>query len=295
MTKPAPKKLSGPIETLSPEARQVVETKKFTGAWSFKSFGKLLSELQQWDKMAEERKRKSQRLLQISLISLFIDFMVSIFVGAILESVLIPLCLLTAGGAFVYIAWRQKKAALAIDLPNELSQSVYPFLKTIAPDIHPEERIRIEMDFTGTDTGGLSRKLTGHRFVSLTETIFNDVKCHLRIPLRDGSEATLRMENDLHKFSRSYRSSRGKTKSKTKWTKVTTVIATLIPGAPCSWRRETGISFIEKGNVTAARAASAWKFKSVGEAPGDAVPARAITALFLRLVHLRENTTGGAQ
>ena len=294
------------LKDLTPAAKAAVDTKTITGGWELRPLVKLLAELERWDNMAEGRKSRAKRIFIASLIGSFVGFIVMIIVSSEagflygLPCFLVPL-------AMVFLGVRMKKAARAVDLPNELRISVRPVLKQLSQDLHPEEKIRVTMNLAGIDekNGGRKTDLPPGRNRSLTQSAFDEDLCSIRLPLADGTQALLRMENAYYKLERKYTSSRGKYKSKTKWKKLTSVTAMLIPPSRISWesgriasmidRRTERLTFVEKDGVLAARMDRYYKFKEAGEIPDKAVPGADILRMFVRLTAMRPQAAGGAR
>jgi len=200
-----------------------------------------------------------------------------------------------------------KKAARAMDLPNELRVSLRPVLRQLSQDLHPEEKIRVSVNLAGIDEkkSTATKDLPPGRNKSLKQMTYEEDLCSLRMPLADGSEAVLRMENTFLKLERRYTSSRGKSRLKTKWKKLSTVTAILIPPTRINWEPARGgpaarsnfekLSFVEKDGVMAARLDRYYKFKAMDEAPGNAVPGAEIMSMFVRLSAMRPQAAGGAR
>ena len=140
---------------------------------------------------------------------------------------------------------------------------------------------------------------------TLTQSTYMEDLCSIRLPLTDGSHAVLRIENTYLKIERRYTGRRGKSKSKTKWKKLSAVTAILIPPERIDWDTarvgdivnpaNARIAFVEKDGVQAARMDRYYKFKSADGPPGNAVPAVDILRMFVRLSAMRPQGAGGSR
>jgi len=295
------------IDELSPAARSAVETKKISGGWDGKSLVKLFAELDRWDNMAEGRKKRAQRVFVGGCIFMVLGVFAAFVVGDMTENiwaagacVLVPIGV-TALGA------KLKKSARAIDLPNELRITLRPILRQLKQDLHPDEKIKVNLNLAGLDESkpATEREYPSPRGGKIKEKTFVDDLGELRLPLTDGSTAVIRLENGYVEAARSYRTSRGKYKTKTKWKKLATATAILIPPARINWesgraaqmvdRNCERITFAEKNGVMVARLDRYYKFKKAGDAPEDTVPGSDVIKMLVRLSAMRPRAAGGAQ
>jgi hypothetical protein len=292
--------MSTPVdETLSPAATQAVAAKVLTGAWSGRGLLKLLGELERWDVVIEAKKARMKKLWIGSMIGTFVGFVLMVF----LFPYGIPLFLIPF--VLIFVFKKKLNGFQAADIPDELRKSLRPVLKQLGQDLHPEEKIRGTIQLAGIDESRckLKKDLPPGRNRSLKLSVFEEDLCDLRLPLADGSTAVLRLSNTFHKVERSYTSTRGKYKSKTKWKKLSTATAMLIPAVRWNWEParmqkfvdtvNERLSFSEKDGVMAARLDRYYKFKAAGDAPTDIVPAADIMKLFVRLGGMRP--AGGAR
>lgn len=302
---PAATKPLNSLNDLTPAARQAIETKKITGNWNSKGLLKLLSELQRWDLGVEERKKAAdKRVVTFGIASVASVFLLFFLVSFGLWYV----GLLAVAGAVtgLVMAFRAKKALRAVDIPDEFRLTVRPLLKQLSQDIDPNEKIRVECDLAGfADTKIKSSKNIGKlSYQSATLTVYEDPLCHLRLPLVDGTEAVFSIDNTVHKVVGTKRNARGKTKTKTKWKKVTTLTASLVPPQRINWevgksqtlvdKQTEKITFAEKNGVMVAKLQKHYSFKSMGDDPTGIAPSSDATGLFVRLYALRP-AAGGAR
>jgi hypothetical protein len=294
------------LKDLTPAAKAAVESKTIAGGWERRSLVKLLAELERWDNMAEARKSRAKRLFFAGLVGSVLGFILMIIVSSEagfaygVWCFLVPLALL-------FFGLRMQKAAKAIDLPNELRVSLRPVLKLLSQDLHPDEKIKVNLNLAGIDEkkAGRTTNLPPGRNRSLTQSAYDEDLCSLRLPLADGTQAVLRMENAYFKIERRYTTTRGKYKSKTKWKKLSTVSAMLIPPSRISWesgriasmldRNTERLTFVEKEGVLAARIDRYYKFKAAGDIPDNAVPGADILRMFVRLTAMRPHAAGGTR
>lgn len=295
------------IDELSPAARSAVETKKISGGWDGKSLVKLFAELDRWDKMAEGRKKNAQRVFVGGCIFMVLGVFVGFFVAGETENfwaagacIVTPI-LVTALGA------KLKKAARAIDLPNELRVTLRPVLRQLKQDLHPDEKIKVNLNLAGLDESkpATEREYPSPRGGKIREKTFPDDLGEVRLPLVDGSTAVIRLENTYVELARSYSTRTGKHKSKTKWKKLATATTILVPPARINWesgkaaqmvdRNNERITFAEKNGVMVARLDRYYKFKKAGDAPEDTVPGSDVIKMLVRLSAMRPQAAGGAQ
>ena len=295
------------LKDLTPAARAAVEQKTIGGGWDGRSLVKLMAELDRWDNMAEGRKAWAKRVFIGGIIGSVVGFILMIAVSALTEEFLFGLPMFLVPVAVLIMGIRMKKAARAVDLPNELRISLRPVLRQLSQDLHPDEKIKVSMNLAGIDEKKCARKkdLPPYgRNRSLTQSFYDEDLCAIRLPLTDGSTAVLRLENQYLKLERSYRTSRGKSKSKTKWKKLSTVTAILIPPSPIQWNPSGAaqsmnaanerMSFQKKDGVTVARMDRYYKFKAADDPPDNAVPGADIVRMFVRLTAMRPRAAGGS-
>jgi len=295
------------LTDLSPAARAAVEQKTIGGGWDGRSLLKLWNELESWDDMAEARKARAKKMFIVGIFSAVFGFFIAFVVAFIAEIPWLGALILVAGFGMLFLGIRLKKAARAIDLPNEIRTSLKPFFKQLAHDLHPEEKVKVSMNLAGIDEDKCKdkRPIPSQRRGTVTQSTYEEDLCSIRLPLADGSLAILRMENTYLKLERRYSNSRGKSKSKTKWKKLSTVSTILVPPSPMVWqvarsqsvvdRNHERLTFSEKDGVMAARMDRYYKFKAADDPPGDAVPAADIIRMFVKLVALKPQSAGGAK
>jgi len=296
------------IVTLSPEAKTAVETRKLQGGWDGRSLSKVLLELERWDDMAEERKTKAGRIFWTGVIGSLVGFFAMVFLGGILES-FFPIAFFVVPLITLFIGIRKKRAAKGIDLPNEIRATLRPIVKQLQQDLHPDEKIRVELNLTCMDEKKVKSEKPvvplPPRYTSLQETVYEENLGSLRLPLIDGSEVTLRIENEYVRRSGWKRGARGKSKSKTKWKKMTTVTAILRPPKPISWQPGRvqkfvdpaceRVTFVEKDGVMTARMDRYYKFKEADNVPEKAAPGADVLRMLVRLGAMRPQAAGGAR
>jgi hypothetical protein len=208
---------------------------------------------------------------------------------------LMPVAGVAAAVVFGLKMSRLKKA----DLIDDFRLCLRPGLRDLANDLDPEKKIRVRLDLAGPAERkqASKRELPPGRFLKLTETVYQDPWCEVKLPLVDGGAAVLEFEVCWRKLERRYRTSRGKTKWKTKWRKECTAAATLLPPAPVSWDEDAlrarvhpdfeKVKLVEKDGVTGARMERYWTFKGTPDPPAGAPPAREVVGMLLRLYAAR--------
>jgi len=302
---PAPAKPLNTLADLTPAARQAIETKKISGSWNAKALLKLLGELQRWDLGVEERKKAAHKRVIGSGIAMVVSVF-ALFAFIIFEFWYIGLPITIGLIVFFVMSLRAEKALKAVDVPDEYRTIIRPLLRQLSQDIDPNEKVRVECDLAGTtESKAKGTKDIGKRsYQSAKLTVYEDPLCHLRLPLLDGTEAVFSIDNTTHKVVGTKRNSRGKTKTKTKWKKVTTLTASLIPPQRLNWEvgksqqlvdtRTEKITFAEKNGVMVAKLQKYYSFKCMGDEPTNTAPSSDATGLFVRLYALRP-AAGGAR
>jgi hypothetical protein len=293
--------------SLSPAAKAAVETKVLQGAWSGRGLLKLMAELEKWDLTVEERRSKTDKWWVLSIVVAFIGFILMFVITMLTGLFLVGLAVFVVPFVTVFVLRKKLKALQAADLPDELRKSIRPVLKQLGQDLHPEEKIKGRINLAGIDEKRfkLQKDLPPGKYRSLKLSVFEVDLCDLRMPLADGSTAVLRMDNTIHKLERCFKTSRGKIKWKTKWKKVSTATAMLIPPERVNWepgrmqafldKTNEKLSFVEKNGVMVARLDRYYKFKASGNEPEATVPSADIVKLFVRLMGMLPATAGGAR
>lgn len=305
MTKPAN---TGKMKLaeLSPAARAAVEKRSLDGGWDVRSLVKLMAELERWDHMAEARKARAKKVFIGGITGTFFGIFAMVAAATITDHFLwgLPLYLLPL--VVLILGIRMRRAARNIDLPDELRLCLKPVIRQLAQDLHPDEKIRVTMNLAGIDEKKCAntRDLPPGRNRSLRQSTYEEGLCTLRLPLVDGSEAVLRMDNTYLKLHKSYKGRSGKIKYKTKWKKLSTVTAILIPPTRINWeparmqqhidRNNEKMSFVEKDGVMAARLDRYYKFKAA-DIPSEVPPSADILRMFVRLTAMQPQSNGGAR
>ena len=219
------------LEDLTPEARQVIATRRISGHFTVKHLEKLLDELGHFDTGTDTLVKRYRALMIVFIIVSFLGIFVGVMVANnnTLAGVLVfaaPVCLA------VFFGLKMKKLK-AMDLMNDFRTSVQPTLRDLVQDMAPNEKIKVEMELSGVaDSKQTAKRDLPTGYIKLTETVFEDPWCELTLPLIDGSAAFIEFTNSYRRFDRRYRGRRGKTKSKTKWRKECSATATLLPAGP---------------------------------------------------------------
>ena len=291
--KPVHKQLN--LEELSPEARAAAQARKVSGNWELKPLIRLLGELAHVDEAVEQQAAKAKsRMILFTMLS-FGSIFGAIVIAVILELgavvILLPLGMAVLAVLFG-MRWRRLKKQ---DMINDFRMCLRPVLRDISNDLDPNKKIKVEMDLTGPEDRKKTSKLDlpPGRFQKLTETIYTDPWCEVKLPLADGTTVILAFENYYCKLERRYRTSRGKIKWKTKWRKDVVATATLIPTAQGAWndpklqnkleKSREKLKYVDKEGVTCARLERTWSFKGGSDCPSLAPPGPHVVGLMLRL------------
>jgi hypothetical protein len=278
----------------SPEAQEAIRTQSVSGSWELRKLQKLFAELATFDERNEAAVKKAKGSMTWAIVGTIASLFAGVAILGVFDTGLG--FLLPVGGVALSIVLGRKWSALKkADLIDDFRICLRPGLRDIAQDLDPEKKIRVRMDLAGP----VDRKKTSElqlppgRNRKLTETIFQDPWCEVRLPMMDGSTAVLEFEVCWKKRVRDYRTSRGKYKSKTKWRKECTAVATLLPAAAVNWNQAALQShldpgsekakLVEKENLTGARMEKCWTYKGLSDPPKDAPPAREVVGMLLRL------------
>lgn len=277
----------------SPEAQEAIEARALTGAWELRRLQRVLGELTRFDETNEAATRKARNIMiwcivlgVVSLIVAFVSFddgLMWVWLGPVA---------MTALAVLFGMKWRGLKK---LDLIDDFRKCLMPALRDLAQDVDAGKRIRVRMDLAGP----VERKQISHgnvdpgRYIQVKETVYEDPWGEVRLPLVDGSTATLEFKAWWTKRERKYRGRAGKIKYKTKWSKKYSATATLLPAVERSWDEEglrsrtdgkrEKAQLVQKEGVTGARLERHWVFKGVGGPPGDAPPAKEVVGMLLRL------------
>ncbi len=294
---------TGESKEFSPEARAAIQARAISGTWELRKLQKLLGELSHFDETNEAAIKKARTRMILSIVATVIGFIAAIVVIGNFESAwgfLLPVAAVGLAVMFGRKLSRLKKA----DLIDDFRVCLRPGLRDLAQDLNPAKKIHVRMDLSGP----VDRKITSRReippgpYMKLTETVFQDPWCEVKLPLLDGSTAVLEFEVCWKKLERRYRSRGGKIKFKTKWRKECTAAATLIPAMPVYWNEAVlrarldpqceKAKLVQKDGVTGAKLERYWVFKAASDPPKDAPPAREVVGLLLRLCYARGAAPG---
>jgi hypothetical protein len=295
---PSKKKLS--LDALSPELREIVKSRGITGTYNLKPLLHLLGELGHFDEAVEAA---SKSALNRTILFFVLTFL-GLFGGILLASFSPLFLLIPAGMLVLAIRYLLKRRALQkLDMINDFRICLRPALRQLADDLAPGEKIRVRMDLSGPTPPKQTTKmeLPPGRYQKLTETVFEDPWCEVRLAFLDGSSSIVEFHNRYRKLDRRYRSSRGKIKWKTKWRKECMATVTLMPSGGASWDKGKiqermnpeweKLKYVDKEGVTGARLVRYWVFKGASDPPGTAPPSREIVGMLLRL-HSALNARG---
>jgi hypothetical protein len=283
------------MKNYSNVVEKALAEKKLEGAWEARHLVKLLDEFEAADLMTEKKMAGGKKLAIAGGIGAFASLFISIFLVA-LETTeygfyLIPVFLvLLAVGLVRY--FQAKKH----DLPDELRKVVRPLVRQLGQDFAPGEKLRLRVDLAGLTDGKKHQGEFRQKIFGDSTTAYGDALLELEMPLADGTTAVLEVENSYLQSVRSRRNSRGKTKTKTKWKKLSAVTATMIPAGPVRWgglqldKDWERLKIAEKKGVEEARLTRYWQWKSVGDEPKETAEGSEVVGLFVRLASMK----GGA-
>jgi hypothetical protein len=294
------------LKDLSPDTVAAIRARKIEGAWDVRSLQKVLAELEAWDLTAELRKKSGNALLWIGVIGALFSIVSLFFMLGEVESwmtLLWPAGFFAAFVGAVVLGAKKSKAAQAMDLPDEIRVLVRPVVRQLSQDLDPKQKLKVDIDLQRIiENKPKSKQNLPPRAgaTKLEQSLYEEPVCAIRMPLADGSEAVLRIGNEYCRTVRNYRGRSGKSKSKTKWKKYSTVTGILVPSPGMRWRPERierfldrkreKFEFVEKEGSRNARLDRYYKFASIGNPPANTAPLDEVMQVFLRLALMR----GGA-
>jgi hypothetical protein len=264
---------------------------------------RVLGELAHVDEAFEQQAKLAAKRALVFGIAAFLSIFAAFFLGMQLGgyAALLPIGI-AALAVRSGLRYRHLKKR---DMIDDFRLCLRPLLRDIAHDLDPSKRIKVEMDLTGpADSKQKSKlELPPGRFQKLTETVFLDPWCQVKLPLADGSTAILEFENCYRKYDRRYRTARGKIKWKTKWRKECTASATILPPAGVVWNEQRlgarldgkreKVKLVDKEGVTGARLEGYWMFKGASDLPGQAPPGQAVVGMLLRVHSAMRSAASG--
>lgn len=281
------------LKDLTPEARQVVNSRRISGHFTLKHLDKLLNELSHFDTGTDALVKRYTALMIVFIIVSFLGIFGAIVLGSAGMTVAAILVVGIPAGLAVYCGLMMKKLK-RVDLMNDFRACVQPVLRDLAQDMAPAEKVKVEMDLSGAAAAKQSAKRdVPTTYLKLTETVFDDPWCQLTLPLVDTSSASIEFTNCYRRFDRRYRGRRGKIKVKTKWRKECSATATLLPAGTGAFdenalqaRVEPGrekYKLVDKDGRPGGRLERYWVFKAAGDPPAASPPAQEVVGMLLRL------------
>jgi hypothetical protein len=204
---------------------------KIQDAQQFRHWETLLCDLADADTSLDAKRRKHFSWgCSLSVISLILCFVGVVLIGGnhswagilvvVAFVVLLP-------GAWNLVAYLNLKK---FDLMNDFRYCLTPLLAWLSEDVDPKSKVQLTLDVKGNSKQKLvSKQKIPSSYIRLVETVYHDPWCALKMKLNDGSALSLNIENFNKCYTRTYRTARGKIKTKSKWKKVTIVAAQLDP------------------------------------------------------------------
>jgi hypothetical protein len=228
------------LKELSPAARAVVQNKLIAGDWDYAAFGALLQQLAAFDAVADKRTKFRLGAMVACIIMAFVGTILGgILIDEELEVVgwtLLVVGLGSIAGAIGFgMAWSHMKR---MTLPEENLAALLQLFRRIYQDLHPDGKIQARIDLSGMTPAKRGPWLALPQ-VSLTQreqAVYQDPWLQLRFRLRDGYAVRLRQQDEMTELKRTRRNARGKQKTKSKFTKLCRVTATLIPKEPVQFQ-----------------------------------------------------------
>jgi len=288
---------------LSAEAKKAISSQALTGSWDFQTLVALLHEIKRWDTRVGDGKKRAKRLLNAGILTTVLG--VFGFIGwAMAEESPYPfLYAIPALGCTIgmgYWGHRKGKEWRSVDVPDEVRLSLLPVLQSLRQDLHPGRKIRVNLKLSvfDVDQHKTERKLPPGKNRSLTEHTYDEPVGMVRIPLANGAFAVIRMANHYVKLTRSYTNPRGKSKTKLKWKKRSTVSCVLIPESPSvQWNDKRAKKHVDpqherlklskKRGVTVGSLRRCYVFKAADDHPEDTFPPEQIMKMLVCLNTIR--------
>ncbi len=228
------------LNELSPAARAAAQSQSITGEWDYASFGQLLQQLLSFDTLIDQRAKRRLSAMVVCIIVAFI--------GTIVGMILIDNDLETFGGILLFVGLscivgavvfgRQWSKAKKMSLPEDNLAALLQLFRMIYRDLDPNGKIQTRIDLSGITPAkrGPMLVLPQAGYISRNQAIHVDAWCHIRFRLRDGYVVSMRQTDRITELVRTRRNSRGKQKTKTKYSKLCRVTATLIPKEPVQFQ-----------------------------------------------------------
>lgn len=272
--------------SLSKAAQTIILQKTVAGRQSPGDWINLFRELSDFDQHLDALRNKLGASGKTAAIVAAISFFAAFFTFGLALLVFIP-------ALIIAIRKYSRKSKLArVDLDNDFRSTLLPFLKIMSEDLSPDKPVDLALDLAGRTDKKMIKKaeLPPGRFKKVTQTVWTDPWCRLSGSLVDGSKISLTITNHFTSQERQWRNARGKSKSKTKWKKISIVTAGLRPDpeqfqmAQSSGQAQAGkLKIVDRGNGKIVRLTNKVRFTSVGEPPDQAVSAQTIVGMFMRL------------
>ena len=189
------------LEALSPEARAAAQARKVSGNWELKPLIRLLGELAHVDEAVEQQATKAKSRMILFTVLSFGSIFGAIVIAVILELgavvMLLPLGIVLA--VMFGMRWRVEEAG---------HDQRFPDVPAPGSTRHFERSGSQQEDQGGDGSHRSGRQeedqqldLPPGRFQKLTETIYTDPWCEVKLPLADGTTVILAFENYYCKMS----------------------------------------------------------------------------------------------
>lgn len=287
------------LETLPPEAKAVVKSKRISGRKKLSHWLSLLKTLSQFDKEVDEQySMQSNRAITATVITCLCSVIVFISLMAseadkivvAVSATIMPLLILTA----IYF-WIKSSALKKINLTNDFRETILPLFTLLAEDIQAGDKISLSMNL---DTPARKQYQISQKKVppgknrKCVETVYEITCCHAEIPLVNGTVLNLEIKKIPVSIDRYYSSASGKSKHKQKWKQLTIVTGELYPSMNDFAFDEQSISAMQntekikmkdKKGEPLCRLVRKFKNKSPGEPPEKTVAPEVVIEMFMTL------------
>lgn len=291
-------------------AETAVRKRQVRGRLRLNRWLRILRELASYDQAGDLLRSRTKRRAGISAVAFFVLLFPLYFFWGGGELLVVTVALGTAILVALGLAGfsiKKLRQLDALDLADDFRSVLLPFLVAIREDVPPTQKVKLSLDLTGPSEAKVIRKgpLGKKGGKDIEETVYSDPWCHLEAPLAAGNHITLDIANTYLRHQVTWRTTRGKSKSKCKWRKLVVVRAAMAPDAarftldPVALKKgqsEVGLKLKRRTEGEAVVMKMKKKIKSVGnDPPIDTVQAKEIVAMFLRLGSLIRTIPTGSQ
>ena len=219
-------------ESQATSVPEITRRKRVEAAMPVDAWLRVLGEVAAFDKAHDSTRHTCGCAIACLVAALVASFVLSVVLSPallVLAGLLVAALVFTIG----YYIWLRQ-----VDLSNEFRVLLVPLLETLREDFRPDRPLALELDMRGlvkdkiVKQGKIQPPHGNQRIKSISQTIYADPWCRLSGVLTGGHRIRLAVSSHYVLNVRSYISTSGKMKSKTKWRKSVLVTASLAPASP---------------------------------------------------------------